>query len=124
MNLPRFLVLFVFTLCLLSTTCLAASAKEQWVRPWQQIAQEPTSKAESINPSSAAEPLFVWQQTAEGWRRHYLDSTEFYYSIFAPEPTLIVVHPLQLTLLIGFASLFAMLWASDEWEWGRMVGSL
>lgn len=31
------------------------------------------------------------------------------------------IHPFQVTMLISLAALAAIAWASDEWDWGRLV---
>lgn len=59
-----------------------------------------------------------WRSTALGWqasaKRRFPDKVRY-------ERSIELIHPLVLTLLILFASLAALFWSAEEWEFVRLV---
>ncbi len=62
-----------------------------------------------------------WRLTKNGWQYVYIEPPELVPAVIQPAfPP--AVHPAVVTMLIALAALAAVAWASDEWDWQRMVG--
>lgn len=62
-----------------------------------------------------------WRNTQNGWQLIELPA-KILPPVFRPARPMPRIHPFQVTMLISLAALAAMAWASDEWDWGRLVG--
>ena len=61
-----------------------------------------------------------WRMTQNGWQLIELPA-KILMPVFRPARPIPRIHPFQATMLISLAALAAMAWASDEWDWGRLV---
>jgi hypothetical protein len=58
-----------------------------------------------------------WRLTKFGWQ----DSSAWVSDAFAPHPTLELIHPATWALLVLLSVIVATIWASNEWEFERLL---
>jgi hypothetical protein len=59
-----------------------------------------------------------WRLTRLGWQ----DSSRWYVDTFTPQPSVELIHPLLFAALVLIVVAMALVWASSEWEYGRLFG--
>lgn len=71
--------------------------------------------------TTIAEPNHQWRKTKLGWRQIPVGPESTIHRLNIPErrPP---IHPFQIASLILLSVLAAVSWASDEWNWCRLVG--
>jgi hypothetical protein len=61
-----------------------------------------------------------WRRTQKGWQQIEFPVAPPIHDMNLPRPA-IAIHPFQVSMLLLLGVLAAIVWASDEWEWSRLV---
>jgi hypothetical protein len=89
-------------------------------RSLPQSASGPEQGVEGGDSKDDPQRNLYWRMTRHGWRQIELPARELPPTYRIPRP-LPRIHPFQASMLIVLATLAAIAWASDEWDWGRLV---
>ncbi len=63
-----------------------------------------------------------WRYTRQGWKRIAIsDPVKKTHLIRVPPHQPLSVHPIQISMLILLSAFGMIAWASDEWDWARLI---
>ncbi len=104
------------------TLALLIAQGQESGSPKQSLSNEINSRT-LIRPESLVddpEQNLFWRMTRNGWQQIEMPRAILspVFQLARPSPP---IHPFQVTVLISLAALAAMAWASDEWDWERLV---